>query len=285
MVSDNQKFISNFERTVRGTIRKYDLIDRKDKIIVACSGGKDSTTALYLLNKFRYNVEAFMIDLRIGNWSKTNRDNLEKFCKDNKIKLHVIDIQRELGYSMCYIRSVIKSKTKLKNCTVCGVLRRWLVNRKARKLGATKLVTGHNLDDEAQTILMNMFKKNIKLSIGLGPKSGVIQDKKFVQRIKPLYFLPEKDIEKYSKIMKFPVQYKRCPCISEAFRKDIRALLNKLEKRIIEIKSNIVMSFLDTLPVLKKTYKTNEKLKYCKICTEPSRDDICYACKLIKMLK
>jgi len=284
-MGDDNKFVRNFERTVRRTIRKYNLLDRKNKIIVACSGGKDSTTALYLLNKFKYDVEALIVDLKIGKWSKTNLENLKKFCKNNKIKLNVIDIQKELGYSMCYIRDIIKSKTKLKNCTICGVIRRWLVNKKARELGATKLATGHNLDDEAQTVLMNMFKKNTKLSIGLGPKSGVISDKKFVQRIKPLYFLPEKDIARYSKIMKFPVQYKRCPCISEAFRKDIRQTLDKLEKRIIEIKSNIVMSFLETLPIMKKAYKTNEKLKYCKSCGEPCRDNICYACKLFKMLK
>jgi uncharacterized protein (TIGR00269 family) len=288
MVGENQRFVRNFERTVRRTIRDHNLLDhKKDKVVVAVSGGKDSLTALYLLHKFKYDVEALMIDLKIGSWSKINRENTEKFCKKYGIKLHMIDIQKELGYTMCYIRNIIKSKTKLKNCTICGVLRRWLVNKKARDVGATKLVTGHNLDDEAQTILMNVFKKNTKLSVGLGPASGIIVDKKFVQRIKPLYYTPEKDVKKFSKLMKFPVQYKKCPCISEAFRKDVRALLDKLEKRIVEVKSNIVMSFMETLPLLKKNYKQNagEKMKYCKACSEPSRDEQCYACKLIKMLR
>jgi len=287
-MEDNGKFIRKIESKVKRTIREYKLLDhKKDKIIVAASGGKDSMTALYLLHKFKYDVEALMVDLRIGNWSEINRKNTEKFCKKHGIKLHVIDIQEELGYSMCYIRTAIKSKTKLKNCTICGVLRRWLVNKKARELRATKLVTGHNLDDEAQTVLMNIFKKNTSLNVGLGPKSGVREDKKFVQRIKPLYFLYEKDIKKYAKIMKFPVQYKKCPCISEAFRKDVRALLDKLEKRIIEVKGNIVLNFLETLPLLKKEYasKSNTKLKYCKNCGEPSRDQVCYACKLISILR
>ena len=281
----DEKFIRTFEKKVKRTIRDYALLGRKDKLVVAASGGSDSTAALYVLNKLGFNTEALMIDLKIGRWSSINRRNLEQFCRDNNIKLHVTDIQEELGYSMCYIRSVVKSRTKLKNCTICGVLRRWLVNKKARELGATKLATGHNLDDEAETILMNMFKKNTQLSAGLGPVSGTIKDKRFVQRIKPLYFLAKKDIAKYSKLMKFPVQYKPCPCISEAFRKDVRDALARLENRVVEIKQNIVMSFLETQPLLQKKFKSNEKIKYCSQCSEPSRDEICYACRLLGMLK
>jgi uncharacterized protein (TIGR00269 family) len=281
----DEKFIRTFEKKVKRTIRDYALLGRKDKLVVAASGGSDSTAALYVLNKLGFNTEALMIDLKIGRWSSINRRNLEQFCRDNNIKLHVTDIQEELGYSMCYIRSVVKSRTKLKNCTICGVLRRWLVNKKARELGATKLATGHNLDDEAETILMNMFKKNTQLSAGLGPVSGTIKDKRFVQRIKPLYFLAKKDIAKYSKLMKFPVQYKPCPCISEAFRKDVRDALARLENRVVEIKQNIVMSFLETQPLLQKKFKSNEKIKYCSQCSEPSRDEICYACRLLSMLK
>jgi uncharacterized protein (TIGR00269 family) len=286
MPNKSQMFARNFEKRVQRTIRDYELFDRKkDKIIVSVSGGKDSMTVLYLLQKFHYPVEALYIDLKIGTWSKINLEHVESFCKQLGVKLHVVDIQKELGHSMCYIRDVIKSKSKLKNCTICGVIRRWLVNKKAREFGATKLATGHNLDDEAQTILMNMFKKNMKLNIGLGPKSGVICDDKFVQRVKPLYFSAEKDVRKYSKMMKFPVQYKKCPCISEAFRKDIRPILDKLEKRIVEVKANIVNSFLETLPALRASYQTDKTMKYCSSCGEPCRDGMCYACKLFLMLK
>jgi len=134
-------FTEQFERKVKNTIEKYNLVNKKDKILVACSGGKDSTTTLYLLHKFGYDVEALIIDLLIRKWSKNNLENVKKFCKEYKIKLHIINIRKEIGYSMCYIRSIIQSKKKLNNCTICGPIRRWLINKKARTLRATKLAT------------------------------------------------------------------------------------------------------------------------------------------------
>lgn len=283
MIQDKD-FIQKFENKVIRTIDKYKLATKKDKIIVACSGGKDSTTALYLLKKFGYNVEAMHINLLMGTWSKQNLQNIKKFCKDNKIKLHVYSIRDEIGYSICYIKSIVQQKAKLKQCTICGILRRWLINKKARELGATKLATGHNLDDEAQTIIMNWIKGNPWLSTNLGPVVGTIQDKKFVTRIKPLYFCKEKDIRKYSEAMNFPVLYQRCPCVIDATRHEIRNQLDEFEKRNKNIKENIVNSFLEIQKLLRQKIIKN-KLIYCKKCGEPSRNEICNACKIIQIMK
>lgn len=297
----NQEFIKSFEKKVKSTIKKYNLLSKHDKVIVACSGGKDSTTVLYLLNKLGYKVEGLIIDLLIGDWSKRNLENIKQFCKNKKIKLHVINMRKELGSSICFIRSGIQSKTNLKNCMICGIIKRWLLNKKSRELGATKLAMGHNLDDEAETILMNLFKGDLKLSLGLGPKPGIITDKKFVQRIKPLYFCLNKKIKKYSKIMRFPVLYQPCPCSANVFRRKIRENLAKIEKenpaienqrfssienqRFSSIKINIVNNFLRMLPNLRKKYKNKEELRHCNICGEPSRKAVCKMCELIKILK
>ena len=186
---------------------------------------------------------------------------------------------------MCYIKDILKSKgLKLRSCTICGILKRYLLNREARKLRAAKLAIGHNLDDESETILMNFFKGQEKYNAKLGPKIGLIKDKKFVQRIKPLYFCKNDDVRKYSKLMNFPVIYEKCPCSADVFRRNIRNELNEYEKINKDVKLNIVNNFLRLLPKLRENIKKG-KLSYCKVCCEVSRQDICSACKIIGMLK
>lgn len=277
--------LKEFESKVQGTIKEYGLVDKGDKILVACSGGKDSTTALYLLKKFGYNVEAFIIDLIIGNWSKANLENVKKFCKEQGIKLHVISMREEFGCSICYIRSNIQSKRNFTNCMICGVIKRWVMNQKARELGATKVATGHNLDDEVETLMMNIMKGNPGLSITLGPKTGVIRDKKFIPRIKPLYFCTNDEIREYSKGMGFPVLYKPCPCATGAFRIEVRKLVSEMERQDKDVKMNLVKNFMVMLPILRKAYSPKGSLKYCSVCGEPSRNDVCKRCDLMKVLK
>ncbi len=278
-----ENFQTKFEKKVKKTIREYSLLDKKDKVLVACSGQKDSTTVLYILKKLNYNPEALIIDLKIGPWSEKNLENLKKFCKKEEIKLHVIDIRKEFGSSLCHIRLKIQDKKKLSNCMICGVIKRWLLNKKAKELKATKIVTGHNLDDAAETILMNQLKGNIKLSLGLGPKTGILKTKKFVQRVKPLYFCSNQEAKKYSKLKKFPVQYDACPCSVNVFRRKIRNHLDTLEKDYPEIKINIVRTFLEILPTLQKKFKPKDKLKDCVECGEPSRNELCKRCEIFKI--
>jgi uncharacterized protein (TIGR00269 family) len=275
----SHKFIEEFENKAKKTISDYNLANRKERIAVAVSGGKDSTAVLYLLKKFGYNIFAVYIDLGIGDYSKKCLKNIKEFCSDNKIKIHVVSMKKEFGCNICYIRSNIQEKHKLSNCTICGVIKRWILNKEARKLKATRLATGHNLDDEAQTILVNFLKGNVLLGMNSGPLTGIIKDKKFVTRIKPLYFHEEKDIKKYSKIMQFPVLYERCPCAIGTYRIETRKFLAELDK---DTKRNIVNNFLKILPSIRNHfYDKVQKLRYCSICGEPSRNDICNACKLI----
>jgi len=277
------EFLNDFENKAKKTISDYSLASKRDRIAVACSGGKDSTAVLYLLKKFGYNIFAVYIDLGIGDYSKKCLENIKEFCSGNKIKLHVISIKREFGCNICYIRSNIQEKHKLSNCTICGVIKRWILNKEARKLKATKLATGHNLDDEAQTVIVNFLKGNVLLGMSSGPLTGIIKDKKFVKRIKPLYFHDEKDIKKYSQIMRFPVLYERCPCAIGTYRIETRRFLAELDK---SKKENIIKNFLKMLPSIRNHFHNKvQKLQYCSLCGEPSRNEVCNACKLIAKQK
>ncbi len=277
--------IQQVESKVKNIIKDYKLFSKKEKILIAYSGGKDSTVILYILKKLGYNVEALTINAFIGNYSKKNLENAVKFCKEHNIKLHNVSFRDEFGYSLCYLRNLIHSKGhKIKSCTICGVLRRYLINKYSKKLGANKIILGHNLDDEAQSVMMNFFRGNLEICSRLGPITGLVKSKSFVTRVKPLYFITEKEITKYSKKMKFPVVYTECPCSSDSYRRSVKVLLNELEKDNTNIKQNIIQNFIKILPKLKKQFKTNKEINLCKYCKEPSKSDICKTCQLVSLI-
>lgn len=280
-----KKFVRDFENKIKKTIKKFNLLNKKEKIFAAVSGGKDSTAILYLLKKLGYNVEAITVDVLIGKYTKQNLEKIKDFCKKINVRLHVVSFREKFGYSLCYIRSVLNSKgLDLKSCTICGVLRRYLINKYARKLKADKIVTGHNMDDEAQAIVMNLLRNRPDLNARLGPISGILKDKKFIPRVKPLYLTAEKDIIKYSEIMNFDVDYGKCPCCHDAYRNFIRNLLNGYEKKNPKIKGNIVSYFLKNIKNFVNN-KIKETIKYCNNCGEPSKGTICQTCNLLSKIK
>ncbi|MBD3164175.1 TIGR00269 family protein [Candidatus Woesearchaeota archaeon] len=278
-------FLKYFEKKVRKTIRVNKLVGKRERILVACSGGKDSTAALYLMNKIVANrnikVEAMHVDQSIGEYSKVNRRNIEKFCSEQGIKLHVTSFREFFGMAQCYIKDALRDKgINWKSCAICGVLRRYIINKFTRDLKATRIVTGHNLDDEAQTTLMNLFNNRIDLLARQGPKSGPMKHRHFVPRIKPLYMCKEEEVLLYSKLMKFPVQYEPCPCRTDSYRLSVLKLLDEFEKSNKGTKSGIVNSYLELMPLLKKNFKKG-KINSCDKCGEPTSGEVCNSCKIL----
>ncbi len=280
----DSKFKAYIEKKVRQTINRNKLFTRDEKIGVAASGGKDSTVCLYILKKLGYNVEGITIDAAIGNYTKKNLENLRKVCKNYDIKLHEVSFRKEFGMSLCYIRSVLKSKGyRYSSCMICGILKRYLLNKFSRKFKFDCLATGHNLDDEAQSVLMNVFRNDFKLARRQGPITGIVDSSKFVKRVKPLYYIREDEVERYSKIMKFPVNYEICPCSVDAYRREYKEILDNFEKKHPCVKYNII-NFQQKMKAHLKEDK-DMKIDLCENCGEPSSNLLCKACKIISELK
>ncbi len=276
-------FTRYFERKTFKTIAKYKMITEGDKIGVGVSGGKDSFSVLYLLNKLadkHRKVSVAVISINEGIKNYRDLSNAAKYCKDNNIEYHTYSFKEEFGITL----DKMAKKIDMNPCSICGVLRRFLLNTQARELKLTKLATGHNLDDEAQSILMNQFRGNLERSARLGPVTGILSDKRFVRRIKPFYFLTEKEVATYSFVKKFPVPYNECPYSVSSYRGDIRDMINEFTKKHQQTKHAIINSFLDMLPVMKKRY-SESKIKTCKVCQEPTSGEVCNVCKLLEMIK
>ncbi|HLC55626.1 MAG TPA: TIGR00269 family protein [Candidatus Nanoarchaeia archaeon] len=279
-------FIKYFEKKVIKTIKKYNLIQNNDKIAVAVSGGKDSLSLLYLLDKYakKYKNQkliAILIDEGIETYRPKTIEDAKKLAKELDIELKIYSFKDEFSKPLDKILKELKENA----CSVCGTFRRYLLNKYARKLDVTKLATGHNLDDEAQSILMNQFKGNIEVSARLGPITGIIKDKKFIPRIKPLYFMTEKETAIYSYLKGFTSKFIECPNSYDSYRDEVRNLLNSLEVKYPGIKYSIVNSFLVTLPLLKDHYSKSRKMEYCSKCNEPCSGTICKACRIIEKIK
>jgi len=270
----DSRFIKDFEKKVLRTIKKYNLLNKNDKIAVACSGGKDSTVALYIVNKLFKNVTAIAIDEGISGYRNKTIEYLKKFCSQNKIKLRIYSFKEEFGMPAEAIFKIVKKNP----CTTCGILRRWLLNKKTQRY--TKLVTGHSIEDEAEAIMMNLLKTNLAANARLGPISGIITDSRFTPRVKPLYLCREKDIVRYANAIGLTVFKKSCPYRKDAFRLSVKKMFDSLESGHENIREALIKEHLKNLEKIKKAFYTRKKIKHCGICKLPSRNEICNACKI-----
>ncbi len=280
-------FIKYFEKKARKTISVFRLLDKKDKVAVGLSGGKDSTSVLFIMSGLAkrnrgMEVVAISIDEGIKGYRDTTLKEAKAICKRLGVKHHIYSFRKEFG---CSLDEMVK-KLKMNPCTICGVFRRYLLNKYARKLEACKMVTGHNMDDEAQSIIMNQFRSNVEGSARLGPMTGVVSNPKFVRRIKPFYLLSEKEVLLYSFLKKLPFSSVECPYSHEAYRSEVRDMLNDFENWHPGVKNNVISSFLAILPLLKNSFRGDGRnIRSCKFCKEPTSNMVCKACELLAQLE
>ena len=219
-------FIEYFESKVYGCIDKYNLVPEGSKILVGVSGGKDSITILYLLNKRYKNVTAYTVDEGISGYRDKTLEDAKTFCQRYNIPMIIESVEDNFGFRL----DEAVPNTRKKPCNICGIMRRYLLNKHKEY---DILATGHNMDDEIQSILMNIMKNQIELLARLGPKPGIINSDNFLPRVKPLYFCSEKEVMTYSYLMGFKMSFIECPFAKLSFRAEIRDTINGYENKLL----------------------------------------------------
>jgi len=272
-----EHFLIFVEEKVVKTIQDYSLIKPHQKIAVAVSGGKDSLTVLYILHKLGYNVSGIAIDEGIKGYRDKTLLDLEKFCNKFSIPLEVVSFTKEVSLTMDHIAQNEKKKTP---CNSCGILRRYVLNKNTKNYDI--LATGHNRDDEAQVVFMNFINGTFAMSARLGPKTGVSSFKGFTQRVKPLYFISEKEVMTYAFLKGFAGKYSECPYAYRSLRFKVRDLLNTIEVEHPGVKKRLINDFIEVLPSIKKNYETGNVPNTCVQCGEPAGKEVCNTCKIKK---
>lgn len=278
-----------FENRFKKTIRQFKLFSKEDYLGIATSGGKDSMVLLYLINKIfkikRINFCAIFVDEGTDNYSNKTFEVVDKFCKENNIKLTTSSHKKEFNITTQEIGEKYDRKEGTV-CTYCGVLRRKTLNKLSNKEKITKLVTGHNLDDECQTVLMNLLDNDTIRFFRTGPLTGIIDLEDTKPRIKPFYLTPEKEIAAYALYNNIPFHDCNCPFYRTAKRNHFRNFLNETEVLHPGSKFSLIKSFLKIKDVKDKTNITSKNtIRKCKICNEDTSQEICKACKLLLEIK
>ena len=273
------------ERNFTKTISKDSMIQKGDKIAVGISGGKDSMVLLHLMHKLSKKMPMELVAITIDEGIEGYRDKsieaVEKFVKEKGVEHHTFSFKNELDFEIDNLNrnAFAERQVSVKHCTYCGVFRRQLLNKAARTVGATKLAVGHNLDDEAQSILMNVLRGDMARMKRLSPSS---KNEKLIRRIKPIKNIPEKEIVAYAIINNIPYFDGECPNSFNNVRRDVQSTVNTLEEKYPGTKHNIIKFYKKIQPNLPHI---EGRINYCIRCGEPASHEVCKACELLEKVK
>lgn len=274
-------FTEDFERRVRETIDKNNMIEKGERIAVAVSGGKDSTSLLFCLHKILANREIEMVAVTIDEGIAGYRDDTIKaaraISKQLGVKQEIISFHEEYGYDL---DEMVVGKV-VAPCTYCGVFRKNSLNCAAKRLGAKKLATGHNQDDEAQSVMMNYLKGDMERLMRFRPRR---EQPGLVPRIKPLRDIPEKEIALYAMINGIYKESRECPYARLSLRADVRDMMNDLESLFPGTRQSTLKGF-ERIEELCKEGWAQMVLKKCQECGESCVGKRCKACELLEKLK
>ena len=170
------------------------------------------------------------------------------------------------------------------SCSYCGVFRRTIINKAAREMGATKIATGHNLDDEVQAIMMNYLEGNTDNLTKLGAKTES-KAEEFTVKIKPLREIPEREIGLYVVAKELEVHFASCPYAQQSFRGEVSEVINKLSEDHPTIKYSTLRGYDKIKNAIKDDFKKEYSHGRCVKCGEPSANELCKACSFIEELK
>lgn len=217
-------FLRHCHRQVERTIEEFDMIHTGDRVLVAVSGGKDSLALWHILTELGYSASGVYLNLGIGSYSDSSQEAAEKFAEERGLQLEVVDLRYRYGFGIPEGSRVTPRPT----CSLCGISKRHILNQVAIEGGFDVLATGHNLDDEAASLLSNILRWELDFLRRQYPVLPAGNG--FAKKVKPLIRLSERETAAYCVLSGIHYIVEECPLVSgntQLRYKDALALLER----------------------------------------------------------
>src|SRR6187397_1988304 len=223
-------------------ITDFNLLEDGDRVMVGLSGGKDSWALLQMLDvlrqraPIRFSLVAVNVD---SGYKDFKHPVVAQACKERGWELHIE--HTEIGEVMD--DPLDRGDTP---CSLCARLRRGVLYRLARQVGATKIALGHHLDDFVETALLNLFFQG---SLKAMPARLVSDNKQHIV-IRPLVYVTEAEARNYTQEVGLPVIGCCCPACGDLSlkRQRIKRLIADLELEHPDIKNSMIKALSNVVP-------------------------------------
>eukprot|EP00127_Corallochytrium_limacisporum_P004641 Clim_evm16s171 gene=Clim_evmTU16s171 len=275
-------FYEVFETEIHHTIVNEKLFRRGERVAIGASGGKDSTVLAHVLTtlneRYDYGLNLFLLSVDEG--ISGYRDDSLETVKGNQIQynlpLKIVSYGDLYGWTM---DDVVSAVGKSNNCTFCGVLRRQALDRGAGQLEVDRVVTGHNADDVAETVLMNIFRGDVtRLRRCTAITTG---QEGCLPRCKPFKYTYEKEIVLYAHFKKLDYFSTECIYSPNAYRGFARAFLKDIER----IRPRAILEIIRAGESFEADGETESRTqRTCERCGMLSSNRVCKACVLLEGL-
>jgi tRNA 2-thiocytidine biosynthesis protein TtcA len=217
-------------RLLGRAVQQYGLIDAEDHILVAISGGEDSTALLWLLHDrlaripIPYELTAAHVDL---GFEGEDFSPVQGWLQSLEIPSQIINSQFGLRAH--------SPENRENPCFLCSRLRRAVLFKTARTLGCNKIAFGHNQDDLIETFFINLlFGSQVATMLPRQPFFGGE-----ITVIRPLALLDANTIRRFHRARDLPKATNPCPSKNSGKRQEIREMLHAFYSKNRKVRGNI----------------------------------------------
>jgi uncharacterized protein (TIGR00269 family) len=265
-------FVRHVREQVKRAIASYEMFAPNDRVLVAVSGGKDSLALWDVLLELGYEAAGLYLGLGIGEYSDRSHALVAAFADRRAAQLITVDLRGEYGFDV----PTAGERGSRSTCAVCGLSKRYVFNRAALDHGFEVVATGHNLDDEAATLLGNTLRWRTEYIARQHPVLPA--EPGLARKVKPLYRLSELETAAYAFLRDIDYVVEECPLVAGNTQLRYKEAMNQLEAISPGTKAHFFLGYLDRAAPLFEA-QDDAHLQPCEACGQPTTGRFCAFCR------